>query len=392
VINNKAMFIQNNTNPNNKIITLVHSGEDYFCYLEQLITYSKAEIHIQTYIFQNDVIGKKIIEALKEAALRNVKIYILIDGFGSFSFPEKLITNLKQFGINIRTFSPFFSANSIYLGRRLHHKIIVVDSKIALIGGINIADKYLGTKTSEPWLDYAVLLKDDKIAKSLTKVCNDIYNRKQRINRTKIKSVFQEFEEISINILQNDFLKRKSEISNEYIKSIRNSKNEIIIVGSYFLPGKKLINALKLASRNNVKIKLILSGISDLPMARRASCHLYTKLLRHNIDLFEWKKSILHGKAAVIDNQWTTIGSFNLNNLSSYASIEMNVGINSTEFSNQFKLHLEEIMGQCEIITSDNFKLKNGLFSKFNNWLSYWITRIIEIILIYLPHHRFIKL
>ena len=384
-------MIKNKTIAKAENLILVHSGEDYFSRLEQLILESKTEIHIQTYIFENDEIGKKIIEALKTAAARKVEIYILIDGFGSYSFPKKRITELKQSGINFRFFSPFFSANSFYLGRRLHHKIVVVDSKIALIGGINIADKYLGTSKQKPWLDYAVQLHDKKIAKSLSKICMDIYFRKKRISRKKISSIFQDFEEVSVNILQNDWLKRKTEISNEYIKSIRNAKKEIIIVASYFLPGKILVNALKEASRKKVKIKLILSGISDVPMARRASCYLYSKLLRHNIELYEWENSILHGKAAIVDNKWTTIGSFNLNNLSSYASIEMNVGINSAEFSNNFIKHLETVMEQCEKITPESLKIKSGLTSKFINWVSYWIIRVIEIIVTYLPHKRFRK-
>lgn len=385
-------MIKNKTIAKVENLTLVHSGEDYFSRLEQIILESKIEIHIQTYIFENDVIGKKIIEALKKAASKNVKIYILIDGFGSSSFPKKRITELKQFGVYFRFFSPFFSANSFYLGRRLHHKIVVVDSEIVLIGGINIANKYRGTATAAPWLDYAVQFNDEKIAKSLSKICMDMYFRKKRISRKKITSVFQDFEEISLNILQNDWLKRKNEISTAYIKSFRHAKKEIVIVGSYFLPGKILVSALKEASLNNVKIKLILSGISDLPMARRASCHLYSNLLHHNIELYEWKESILHGKAAIVDTKWTTIGSFNLNNLSSYASIEMNVGINLAKFSNQFRLHLETIMDQCEKITPESLKIKSGLTSKFINWLSYWITRFIEIIITYLPHNRFRKL
>ncbi|WP_291096962.1 MULTISPECIES: phospholipase D-like domain-containing protein [unclassified Flavobacterium] len=373
-------------------LVLIHSGEDYFSRLERIILDSKFEIHIQIYIFENDTTGKKIIEALKEAASRNVKIYILIDGFGSFSFPLEKINELKQYGINIRFFAPLFSASSFYLGRRLHHKVVVVDSKIALIGGINIANKYRGTATKEPWLDYAVQINDAKIAASLSKLCLDIYFRKRRVNRKKIASVIYTSGETTVSVLQNDWLKRKTEIYKAYIKSIGSAKKEIIIVGSYFLPGRKLINTLKKASRNNVKIKLILSGISDLPMARRASCHFYSKLLGYNIELYEWENSILHGKAAVIDNNWTTIGSFNLNNLSSFASIEMNVAIDSSEFSNEFHLHLNQIMSQCERITPESLKLTDGLSSKFINWVSYWITRIIEIIITYLPHKRFRKL
>ncbi len=375
-----------------KFIELVHSGEDYFTRLERIIQESKIEIHIQTYIFDYDNIGKKIIAALKEAARRNVKIHILLDGFGSFSFPKDILDDLKQNGINIRFFSPLFSASSFYLGRRLHHKVVVSDSKIALIGGINIADKYYGAATIPAWLDYAVQIQDEKIGASLAKLCMDIYYRKRRMSRKKIASIVNYNEEVAVSILQNDWLKRKNAIYKAYIKSIGEAKKEIVIVGSYFLPGRKLVTTLKKASRNKVEIKLILSGISDLPMARRASCHLYSKLLRYNIELYEWKSSILHGKAAVVDNSWTTIGSFNLNNLSSFASIEMNVEINSAEFSNNYLTHLNQIMAQCERITPETLKSRDGLYTKLINWVSYWITRIIEITITYLPHKRFKRL
>jgi cardiolipin synthase len=386
-------MLNNDTTISTKeFIVLVHSGEDYFTRLERIILESKSEIHIQTYIFEYDNIGNKIIAVLKEAACRNVKIYILLDGFGSFSFPKEVLNDLKQNGINIRFFSPLFSASSFYLGRRLHHKVVVCDKKIALIGGINIADKYLGNDIVPAWLDYAVQLQDEKIGVSLANLCWDIYYKKRRENRKKIDSIINYNGEVAVNVLQNDWLKRKNEIYKAYIKSIGEAKKEIVIVGSYFLPGRKLVATLKKASRNNVKIKLILSGISDIPVARRASCHLYSKLLKYNIELYEWKSSILHGKAAVIDNTWTTIGSFNLNNLSSFASIEMNVGINSAEFSNNYLKHLNQIMSQCQRITPESLESRDGLFPKFINWISYWITRIIEIIVTYLPHKRFKRL
>ena len=385
------MKIVKTTDKNIKTIALVHSGEDYFNRLERIILETEFEIHIQTYIFEYDTIGKKIIDALLIAAARNVRIYMLIDGFGSFNFPKKIQNKLEKNGINIRFFSPFFSANSIYLGRRLHHKIVVSDSKVALIGGINIADKYLGTAPKLPWLDYAVELKDKNCAKSLSQLCYSIYFRKRQIDRREIKTYLSDFKYSTIRILQNDWLKRKNEIGTSYINSIRNAKEEIVIVGSYFLPGKKLLRALKKASKNKVKIKLILSGISDLPMARRASCYLYAKLMRYNIELYEWDKSVLHGKTAVIDHQWTTIGSFNLNNLSSFGSIEMNVEINSVEFSNEYLIHLSQIMAKCQKISPESIKLRDGISSKLINWFSYWITRFIEIVITYLPHKRFIK-
>lgn len=385
------MLTSNESKSSPQTITLVNSGDDYFSRLERIILETKSEIHIQTYIFDYDSTGQRIISALKIAASRNVKIYILIDGFGSLLFPKEIINELSKIGIELRIFSPFFSANSLYIGRRLHHKIIVSDAKTALIGGINIADKYHGTEKTPPWLDYAVEINDENISKSLQELCRDMYFKNRIIRRKKIISIFENTAVNSISVLQNDWLKRKNEIFKSYINKISTAEKEIVIVSSYFLPGKKLIKTLKKASQKGVKIKLILSGISDVPMARLACCHLYSKLLRYNIELYEWKKSVLHGKIAVIDANWTTIGSFNLNNLSSYASIEMNVAIDSEEFAKDYLVHLNEIITQCERITPETLKSTHGLTSKFTNWVLYWVSRTAEIIVTYIPHKRFRK-
>lgn len=371
-------------------VELVHSGEDYFSRLQHIISHAQHEIHLQTYIFKNDSIGKIIAECLKEAASRNVKVYVLLDGYGSGSLSKKFADDLIQYGIHFRFFSPLFSRNNFYIGRRLHHKVLVVDGTIALIGGINIACKYHGCEKEEPWLDYAVQV-EGGVAVQLQTLCRNIYFQKKRIRRKKIKPAFHSLDGTSIHIIQNDWLKRKNEIYKSYINSIRSAEREVIIVGSYFLPGRKLTHALKQASRKGVKIKLILSGISDVPLIRRAACFLYALLLRHKIELYEWNKSVLHGKAIMADTKITSIGSFNLNHLSSFGSIEMNVEIHSAAFSESFASHLNQVISQCEQVTVNTLKARNGIVSKLKNWFSYRLARFGMIIITYLPYKRFLK-
>lgn len=373
-------------------VILVQSGEDYFSRLERIIEEAESEIHMQTYIFEYDAIGIRIGEALKNAASRNVKVYLLIDGFGSKSLPQKFIEELESYGINVRIFSPLFSANSFYIGRRLHQKVIVADADTALIGGINIAEKYRGTHTEAPWLDYAIQLKNPDLGQQLQKICQSIYFKERSLRRKKIPTVLFTSEGTKVEILQNDWLKRKNEVYKAYIKHIRYAKNEVIIVGSYFLPGRKLIGAVKRASQNKAKVKIILSGNSDIPLLRHASNYFYTKILHYDIELYEWNQSVLHGKAAVIDSQWTTIGSFNLNNLSSYASIELNVGVDSAEFSQNYRAHLNEILEQCHLITPKSLATRHYFGSKLINWSCYQLVRLIMLLITYLPYKRFLSL
>lgn len=372
-------------------IVLVHSGEDYFLRLRNIISKAQNEIHLQSYIFENDTTGLEIAEALKEAANRKVKVYILLDGYGSSKLPNNFLENLKQHGINIRFFSPLFSKNNFYIGRRLHHKVVVVDGEIVLIGGINIANKYRGSNTEHPWLDYAVQIDGASIGEPLQQLCKDIYLKKTRTNKEIIQCNFYNTNETSVKILRNDWLKQKNEICNSYINALQKADKEVIIVGSYFLPGRRLSNALKSAAKRGVKIKIILSGVSDLPIVMRATHYLYSSLLKQNIELFEWKKSVLHGKLMVVDNEWSTVGSFNLNHLSSYGSIEMNAEINSRQFSEKLCTHLMDVIEQSERITFETLKTRNGMYTKFINWFAYRLVRLALIIVTYFPYKRILK-
>lgn len=370
-------------------IELVHSGEDYFLRLLNIISKAQNEIHLQTYIFENDSTGLEIANALTEAAYRKVKVYVLLDGYGSAKLSNSFLEELTKQGIHIRFFSPLFSKNTFYIGRRLHHKVVVADSKIALIGGINIANKYRGSITEQPWLDYAVQIEGASIAEPLQQLCRDIYLKKVGNKKRIIQFDFNNAIETSIKILRNDWLKQKNEICNAYINTLRKADREVIIVGSYFFPGRRLSNALKNAAKRGVKIIIILSGVSDLPIVLRATHYLYSSLLKQGIELYEWKKSILHGKLAVTDSKWTTVGSFNLNHLSSYGSIEMNVEINSPKFSKKLSDHLISIIEQCDNITYETLKIRNGMLTRFKNWLGYHLVHMALTVVTYIPYKRF---
>ena len=126
-------------------VQLVFSGDNYFEILQQIIAGAKNVIHLQTYIFEEDKTGHEVAESLKNAAKRGVKIYLLADAFGSKNLSKNFIVQMKNAGIQFRFFSPLFSSEGIRFGRRLHHKIVVADKCVALVGGINITDKYHGS-------------------------------------------------------------------------------------------------------------------------------------------------------------------------------------------------------------------------------------------------------
>ena len=377
-----------NAADNSKYVELVRSGEDYFIRLEKLIDKAEKEIHLQTYIFESDETGNRIASCLKKAAERNVKVYILLDAYGSSSLSDNFIKDLRQSGIFFRFFSPLFTVNNFYLGRRMHHKVIVADAKIAMIGGINIANKYHGIKNDEPWLDYAIKL-DCLAAKDLQKLCCDYFFKDG--SSKKIKPVLHSAGKTFVGIRQNDWLKNKTEVCDAYTNSINQAKNEIVIVSSYFLPGRRLTNALISACKRKVKVTLILAGISDVPLIRNATSYLYSLFLKQNVLIYEWNNSVVHGKAAVVDNKWSTIGSFNLNDLSCYGSIEMNVVIHSQDFAKTLLKDFENVIEKCNQITITKLNSRISTLNKLKKWLAYQIVRATLHILTFLPHIKLIE-
>ncbi len=356
-------------------IRLVYSGNDYFETLETLIHSATHTLHFQTYIFEEDETGKRIARDLKAASLRGVEIYMILDSFGSNSLSPKFVNDLRSSGIHFRFFSPLFSSRNISFGRRLHHKVIVADLSTALVGGINVADKYHGSETEPPWLDYAILLKGN-VCRDIDKICKRIYGRKfirQQNNVPPKQHLLNE--NSAVRIRENDRLRRKNQISDSYLQAIKNSKKSIYITCCYFLPGIKLRKALIKAAKRGVEIHLIMAGVSDVPVFQTATRWLYDFLFRNGIKIYEWEKSVLHGKGAVVDTIWTTIGSFNLNHLSAYGSIELNIDILDEQFSKAFQQQLISVIETgCKQVFPIN--QNNHWLAKLKRWAAYRFTRI----------------
>jgi cardiolipin synthase A/B len=357
-------------------VQLIHSGEAYFSQMLHLIRSAGNDIHLHAYILENDATGREILGALTEAARRQVEVYILLDSYGSGKLSADFFAEMAKEGLHVRLFSPWYSKNIRYLGRRLHHKVLVIDGATALIGGINISDKYRGTKLTEPWLDFAVRVDGSAVAEPLRHLCQNMYLNKSLKKGPVMQAEIHDRAGASVRILRNDWFKQRKDIYNGYLQAIAEAQDEIILVASYFLPGRKIMQALRLASRRSVRVRIVLSGVSDLPLVMRATQYLYDLFLRHGMELYEWKKSVLHGKLAIVDQKWVTVGSFNLNGLSYYGNIEMNTVIESSAFAEEIRPSIISIIQDCEQIQADTLKTQRGIFTRFHNWIAWRLVRL----------------
>lgn len=359
-------------------IELVKSGEDYFDRLHSIIDNCKSTLHLQTYIFIDDETGKAVIKDLKNAVKRGVKVKVLVDAFGSFAMHKHTIKEMIDSGIGFRKFSPLLVNHRLRFGRRLHHKITVADGREALIGGINIEDKYhLKKEPDTPWLDYAAYV-SGPIGQYFEYLCENTWRGK--FYRARMVSHVSNNEHkagITVKIRQNDWARKKEGISRSHRSALKHAHESITIIGSYFLPGRRIRKLLRNAARRKVKIQLILQGTSDVTLIRNASKWWYAWLLRNNIEIYEWNKTVLHGKIMLVDGHWSTIGSYNINHLSDYGSIETNIDVHDYNFCNSVKEEMERVINLSGRVTSPEYRHEMNPMQQFTCWLSFHITRLL---------------
>lgn len=364
---------------NGHSVGLLRSGESYFAACEKAIDEAKRYIHFQTYIIDDDVTGRRFVNALIRAADRGVRVYFLLDAYGGGSFSKDLKKKVEEAGILFRMFSPGLVTKGFQLSLRLHHKVLLVDGGIAIIGGMNVANRYHGTPDLKEWLDYAILIKGPECSHVLfilKRLWNKAFiSRKERSKETIHNPLIYD-ENVKVKVLQNNWYRNKIEILKSYRSAMKHAQDRMIIFASYFLPGRNERKLLRNASRRGVDIKIVLSAESDAPVFKRATSFLYDFILRYNIKIYEYLPSNLHAKVATVDGKWSTIGSYNMNHLSDYGSIEMNVDILDKCFAKQFEeLLLEIIKKDCRQVTVEEYIYRKTWFSRLSDWFSYQMIR-----------------
>jgi len=363
-------------------IQLVRGGADYFNMTERLIDQAIHSIHFQTYIFEHDETGMRVADALVRAAFRNVRVYMLIDGYASADLDEALIHRMKEAGIHFRWFQPIVKGKRYYLGRRMHHKLLVVDGLHSLVGGINVSNRYNDLPGQPPWLDWAIQI-DGEVSIELFNRCVEMWTKAMwsKIGLTGIfnwRSVLEPHEEVFARVRVNDWVRNKNQISRSYLEMFHRANDQITIMSSYFLPGRILRKHMHHAARRGVTIRVILTGASDVGLSKAAERYLYPWLLDRNVEIYEYHKAVLHGKMAVYDRQWATIGSYNVNNISAYASIELNVDIHNALFAASVEDTFNRIIeDDCVRITRSRHSRRTTIFSRIRNQMSYIAFRLI---------------
>ena len=328
-------------------ITLLRSGGEYFPALLNAIRLATIEIHLQSYIFQADQTGQAVGQALMDAAQRGVRVNVLLDGFGSQKLSSDFVTSMRAAGVNVLFYRARISPWSLQKNRlrRLHSKMVVIDGAMGFIGGINIIDdnNVPNPNNVPPRVDYAVQIEGALLPRLQASVA-DLWQRVAWLNLLKMpaaKSIATASSNAHpANVLaafaQRDNVLHRHDIETAYLEAINSAHSEILIANAYFLPGYRFRKALVDAANRGVKVSLLLQGRVEyfLMLATHA---FYSEFLNKGIAIYEYRKSFMHSKVAVIDGRWATVGSSNIDPFSLLLAREANLFISDPGFAGELR-------------------------------------------------------
>ncbi|MBX3632051.1 MAG: cardiolipin synthase ClsB [Simplicispira sp.] len=320
---------------------LLENGEEFFPRVFAAIEAAQRDVWLETFILFDDKVGRELHAVLLATARRGVAVHVLVDGFGSPDLPERYIGALVEAGVEFRTFDPGRSlfGQRLNVLRRMHRKIVVVDGTLGFIGGINYSADHLADFGPEAKQDYAVQVRGPIVAQ--------MHRFVQTAMETDCgRGAPQPPAFVSLSpqgsagalFVTRDNHSHRSDIERHYRIALRAARQRVVIANAYFFPGYRFIREMRRAARRGVDVRLILQGQPDMPIVRTAASMLYEHLLRAGVRIYEYRDRPLHGKVALVDDSWSTVGSSNLDPLSLALNLEANVVIRDRDFN----AHLHE--------------------------------------------------
>lgn len=337
--------------PGNRL-TLLENGVEFFPALIGAIDAARRDVHLESYLFENDDTGRSVAGALIAAARRGVKVRLLVDGFGAPAFSRTLMPALADAGVMAVVYRPETSRFRLrrHRLRRLHRKLAVIDGQIAFVGGINIIDDHDAGERL-PRYDYAVriegplLVPIERAVRRLWEIVSWVsHKRRFRDERSAATAPPLRGGEQQAAFLVRDNIRHRRDIEDAYLAAIANARTSILIANAYFLPGRRFRRALTDAARRGVAVTILLQGRIEYRLLHYATQALYGQLLGAGIRVFEYRRSFLHAKVAVIDAHWATVGSSNIDPFSLLLAREANVVVRDAQFAGQLRESLEQAL------------------------------------------------
>ncbi|MEZ4704119.1 MAG: phospholipase D-like domain-containing protein [Bdellovibrionota bacterium] len=345
----------------NSSTKLLQDGPEVFHKMIELIDEAQSSIDLEIYAFMDDRSGFAIQKALLKALHRGCNVRIIYDSFGSFNTKSSFFEKLKQSGAKIMEFHPLWSPGKkmfgFHLRSRNHRKVLIVDDLRCIIGGLNIGDEYFKPVSAGGIHDLAIYLKGQIALQALT-IFESTWKNTIRIpiliNKAKSTPLLTENSN-QLQILGSKPIRYRWKIRKTIHHAIKNATKSIDIINPYFVPPSGLARALKNAAARGVKVRILVPKKSDLPLVHLASYVARNRLLHHGVEFYSWP-GFVHAKAMLIDDQWFSVGSYNLDYQSLKWNLEVIVNGYCPNILSSLKKVMDEDFGKAEKYTSSTWK------------------------------------
>lgn len=390
----KARDLDYGWQPGNRI-DLLENGEAYFPAVFDAMRQAQREILLETFILFEDKVGHELKGILIEAAQRGVKVIVSLDGFGCGELSPAFLGELAQAGVVVQMFDPASKMLGVRTNwfRRLHRKIVVVDASVGFIGGINFSADHLGDFGPEAKQDYAVRVTGPAVADlhhfALAQSGRQVRTRRGWRRRQQRPSLWTTDKgDGLVRLIYRDNVQHRDDIEEAYIHALSKAQTRVVIANAYFFPGYRLLREIRNAARRGVHVQLIMQGQPDVLLAKLAARMLYDYLLKDGVVIHEYCQRPLHGKVALVDDEWSTVGSSNLDPLSLSLNLEANVLIRDRAFNQQLYQSLETLANtHCQTIP-ENRTPRLWLWRLTVGFLVFHVMRHFPALTGWLPAHK----
>jgi cardiolipin synthase len=366
-------------------LQLLRAGAEYFPALEAAIGAAQEAVFLETYIYAGDATGRRMTRALCDAASRGVAVHLLVDGFGARDMPGELAKNLDGAGVRLLVFRPEvwrFPWRRDRL-RRMHRKLVAIDQRVAFIGGINVIDDADTPRQRPPRYDFAARIEGPLVG--------EVRHEAERLwNRIALARLKPEWR-VRIRgdhppparghqraaLVVRDNLRHRRSIENVYLEAMDAASEEIIIANAYFFPGARFRRALVHAAERRLRVLLMLQARVEYVALHYATRALYGALLEAGVEIYEYRRSFMHAKVAVVDGRWATVGSSNIDPFSLLLAREANLVVEDQRFAGVLRnLLLEDIARGARVVRARHWS-RQPLWRRIPYWIAYGLARLV---------------
>ena len=369
-------------------VTLLVDGQAAYAAMFNAMQNAKDNINLETFIIEDDEVGRKFADLLLQKQAEGVQVNLIFDSIGSVSTPAAFFQRLRAGGIQVAEFNPVnpFKAHGHWLlAHPDHRKILVVDGKVAIAGGINISKVYSSRLSGRrkvkgaplPVRDTDVQIEGPAVAE-FQKLFLDTW-QKQNGPKLSGRNYFPALKEEGHALVR--VVGSTPGESNRitfivYVSAITFAEHSVHLTNAYFIPDDQILDALTEAARRGVDVKLILTSTSDFMPALQAQRYNYSELLKAGVKIYEYRNAMMHAKTAVIDGVWSTVGSTNLD----FWSLQSDDEVNAVILSHGSAVEMEKMFAK-DLAASDQIQreewrkrpLVDRIEQLFAHLFSHWL-------------------